>query len=259
MTDPATALAGWFRDRLPDGRDLDQHELEALGGELAASPELWLPLVRHDPQSRVLVQLRRDHHIEAWLICWMPSQDVGLHDHDVSVGAVHVVDGAVAEERMVLGRGIETTEYPAGESFVFDPAMLRIGAEIAGLFLDAQRTTLAGLRVLDHRGVVIGGRDELGLSLAHVEEIAEAMQGRYASALRQRAPDSPTPPLASLSRGTGVQIFSAFPVVRGDRLLGIVYLSRTPNNILRHMYATRDRFLLAGAHQFSASPCCSAG
>jgi len=126
------------------------------------------------------------------------------------------------------------------------PAMLRIGAEIAALFLDAQRTTLAGLRVLDHRGVVIGGRDELGQSLAHVEEVAEAMQGRYASALRQRAPDSPTPPLASLSRGTGVRIFSAFPVVRGDRLLGIVYLSRTPNNILRHMYATRDRFLLAG-------------
>ena len=124
MTDPATALAGWFRDRLPDGRDLDHHELQALGGELAASPELWRPLVRHDPQSRVLVQLRRDHHIEAWLICWMPSQDVGLHDHDVSVGAVHVVDGAVAEERMVLGRGIETTEYPAGESFVFDASRI---------------------------------------------------------------------------------------------------------------------------------------
>ena len=127
-----------------------------------------------------------------------------------------------------------------------NPALLRIGAEIADLFLGVQRTTLAGLRVLDHRGVVIGGRDEIGLSLAHVEEVAEAMQGRYASALRQRAPDSPAPPLASLSRGTGVRIFSAFPVVRGDRLLGIVYLSRTPNNILRHMYATRDRFLLAG-------------
>jgi len=126
------------------------------------------------------------------------------------------------------------------------PAMLRIGAEIAGLFIEAQRTTLAGLRVLDHRGVVIGGRDEIGLSLAHVEEVAEALQGRYASALRQRLPDHPAPPLASLSRGTGVRIFAAFPVVRGDRLLGIVYLSRTPNNILRHMYATRDRFILAG-------------
>jgi signal transduction histidine kinase len=126
------------------------------------------------------------------------------------------------------------------------PAMLRIGADIAGLFREAQKTTLSGLRLLDHRGVVIGGRDEIGLSLAHVEEVAEAMQGRYASALRERLLDSPAPPLASVSRGTGVRIFAAFPVVRGDRLLGIVYLSRTPNNILRHMYATQDKFILAG-------------
>jgi two-component system, OmpR family, sensor histidine kinase CreC len=100
--------------------------------------------------------------------------------------------------------------------------------------------------VLDHRGVVIGGRDEVGLSLAHVEEVAEAMQARYASALRRRALDNPAPPLASISRGTGVRIFAAFPVVRSDRLIGIVYLSRTPNNILRHMYATQSRFILAG-------------
>jgi signal transduction histidine kinase len=126
------------------------------------------------------------------------------------------------------------------------PAMLRIGAEIASLFLEVQKTTLASLRVLDHHGVVLGGRDEVGLSLAHVDEVAEAMQGRYASVLRARLSDSPAPPLASLSRGTGVRIFVAFPVVHDDRLIGIIYLSRTPNNILRHMYATRGRFLLAG-------------
>jgi signal transduction histidine kinase len=84
------------------------------------------------------------------------------------------------------------------------------------------------------------------MSLAHVEEVGEAMQGRYASALRERLPDHPAPALASLSRGTGVRVFSAFPVMRGDRLLAIVYISRTPNNILRHMYATRGQFLLAG-------------
>ena len=28
--------------------------------------------------------------------------------------------------------------------------------------------------------------------------------------------------------------------------MGIIYLSRTPNNILRHIHATRDRFILAG-------------
>ena len=104
-------------------------------------------------------------------------------------------------------------------------AMLRVGAEVSSLFLEAQKTTLASLRVLDHSGTVIGGRDEVGMSLAHVEEVREAMQGRYASALRKRLPDHPAPPLASLSRGTGVRIFSALPVISGDRLLGIIYLA----------------------------------
>jgi signal transduction histidine kinase len=150
-----------------------------------------------------------------------------------------IIDLATHATRPRRPDGLPAAEPPS-------PTLLRIGADIASVFREAQRTTLAGLRVLDHRGVVIGGRDEVGLSLAHVEEVAEAMRGRYASALRQRAPDSPAPPLASLSRGTGVRIFSAFPVVRGDRLLGVVYVSRTPNNILRHMYATQDRFILAG-------------
>jgi signal transduction histidine kinase len=125
-------------------------------------------------------------------------------------------------------------------------AMSRIADEAAALFREAQKTTLAGLRLLDHRGVVIGGRDEIGLSLAHVEEVAEALRGHYASALRQRLSDNPPPSVASISRGTGARVFAAFPVLSGDRLLGVVYLSRTPNNILRHMYVTRDRFLLAG-------------
>src|SRR5262245_5374223 len=94
-----------------------------------------------------------------------------------------------------------------------DGAMSRIADEVSALFREAQKTTLAGLRLLDHRGVVIGGRDEIGLSLAHVEEVAEALRGRYASALRQRLSDNPTPSVASISRGTGVRVFAAFPVL----------------------------------------------
>jgi len=127
-----------------------------------------------------------------------------------------------------------------------DAALLAIGAAIYAIHDEAQRTTLSGFRLLDHRGVVIGGADEVGLSFAHVAEVQEAMAGRYASALRQRLNDQPAPPLVSISRGTGVRIFAAFPIVRDGRLWGIAYLSRTPNNILRHMYATRGRFVAAG-------------
>ncbi|MCB1512072.1 MAG: HAMP domain-containing protein, partial [Hyphomicrobiaceae bacterium] len=68
----------------------------------------------------------------------------------------------------------------------------------------------------------------------------------YTAVLRQRALNAPTPPLASFSRGTGVRIFVAYPVIDGERVWGVVYLSRTPNNILKHMYASRDRFVVLG-------------
>lgn len=123
----------------------------------------------------------------------------------------------------------------------------RIGRDMTDVVLMAQRTTLAGFRLLDHRGVVIGGRDELGLSFAQVAEVRRARAGgRYVSVLRHRTLNTPTPPLASISRGTGVRIFTVYPVIEAGRLWGFVYMSRTPNNILKHMYASRGQFLLIG-------------
>jgi len=127
-----------------------------------------------------------------------------------------------------------------------DAATARAAEDVYEVFRIAQSTTLSGLRILDHNGVVVAGSGEVGLSFAHVEEIATALRGRYQSTLRERETHTPTPPLASISRGTGVRIFAAFPVLEGNQVRGVVYLSRTPNNILRHMYASRERFLLAG-------------
>jgi signal transduction histidine kinase len=127
------------------------------------------------------------------------------------------------------------------------PQMLEIGWALTEIFIEAQKTTLAGMRLLDWRGVVIGGREDIGLSLAHVEEVQRAMKGSYASALRRRISDEAPPPLASISRGTGIRIFSVYPVVYKDRLWGLVYLSRAPSNILRDLYAEHDRVLLLAA------------
>ena len=125
-------------------------------------------------------------------------------------------------------------------------ALLNIGRQLTGLFTGTQKTTLAGMRLLDHRGGVIGGRDEVGLSLAHIPEVREAMGGRYVSVIRVRISDDPPPPLASISRGTGIRVFIVYPVIHEQRLWGLVYLSRTPNNIMRTLYAERGKFILAG-------------
>jgi hypothetical protein len=115
-----SSVHGWFSERLRDDRDLEPEELAGLAAELAARPELWCSLVRHDPDQRVYVQLHRDHHVDVWLICWVDSQDTGLHDHDVSGGAVRVVDGHLWEDRLTAGLQLDRVEYGPGESFTFD-------------------------------------------------------------------------------------------------------------------------------------------
>jgi two-component system sensor histidine kinase CreC len=81
-------------------------------------------------------------------------------------------------------------------------ALLDIGRRLQPILADTQKITLAGLRVLDAHGVVIAGGNEVGLSLAHIEEVAQALNGQYSSVLRLRIPNQPPPPLYSMSRGT---------------------------------------------------------
>lgn len=127
-----------------------------------------------------------------------------------------------------------------------DPLALDIGAGMSGLLLDAQKITLAGMKVLDFNGVAVAGRQELGLSFAHVGEVARAQAGHYTSVVRERILNKPSPALSSISRGTGIRLFAALPILHGERLWGVVYLSRTPKNILKHMYAERQKVILAG-------------
>jgi two-component system sensor histidine kinase CreC len=126
-----------------------------------------------------------------------------------------------------------------------DPAMAAIGRRLMPILAETQRTTLAGLRILDRNGVVIAGTAETGLSLAHVAEVAQALRGQYASVMRLRLPNQPPPPLYSTSRGTSVRVFAAMPVMLDGDVVGLVYASRTPGNIFKQLDAERYRVAAA--------------
>ena len=126
-----------------------------------------------------------------------------------------------------------------------DPAYLEIGARMLPVMMQTQKVTLAGFRLLDPHGTVIAGRRETGMSLAHIEEVAAALQGRYRGALRVRISDKPPPPIYSISRGTGLRVFSAMPVIVDNHVAGVIYASRTPSNIFRHFYEEKGKFILA--------------
>lgn len=133
---------------------------------------------------------------------------------------------------------------PQAPDLVAQAAGLRLTPILQG----AQRVTLAGVRVVDARGVVVATtRTELGLSLAHRGEVSRALTGEATSLIRERHPSGPQPPLESLSRGTRVRVFVALPVVEQGRVLGAVVLSRTPLDTVKGLYGFRAELALGAA------------
>ncbi|MBW0002716.1 MAG: HAMP domain-containing protein [Hyphomicrobiales bacterium] len=143
----------------------------------------------------------------------------------------------------ILGRRPDAMET----SEVVDPKLQRIGTDVYAIAQKAQEVTLAGFRIVDPNGVVIAGGEEAGRSLANVEEVAMALRGDFRSVLRVRVSNDPPPPLYSMSRGTSVRVFVAMPVLVAGRVAGVIYASRTPNNIFRSLYNERLKLTLAGA------------
>ncbi len=128
-----------------------------------------------------------------------------------------------------------------------DELAMGAGASIAEALVDAQRITLAGIRVVDSAGVVVATtRSELGSSLAHREEVERALRGENVSLIRQRIRDDPPPALDSIQRGARVRVFVAMPVVEEDRVWGAVVLSRTPMSLKQSLYGVRGYMGLGG-------------
>jgi len=134
---------------------------------------------------------------------------------------------------------------PEPDSLV-DPVVRDIGKNLSSVLLDTKMTTLSAIKILDYHGNAVAGQSEIGLAFSHVEEVRSALEGRYKSVIRERISDEAPPPIASISRGTSIRVFIAFPVIYENRLWGVVYISRTPKNILKNLYAQKGKVILAG-------------
>ncbi|BCK70783.1 hypothetical protein Srufu_047360 [Streptomyces libani subsp. rufus] len=128
MTD--TASQADIAREVPDGeqpftalpeRNLDKRELQALVDELAARPELWREEVAFSDTERHYASLHRDEFVDVWLLCWTRQNDTGWHDHDLSSGAVRVVQGVLTESNPRIGGEHLATPVGAGSSFCFGP------------------------------------------------------------------------------------------------------------------------------------------
>ena len=103
------------------GRDLAPSELATLAAIVAANPDLWQHHVAYDDDHRHYASLWRDAHVDVWVLCWTPQNDTGWHDHDISSGAVSVVQGTIVEHNLRVGGPEKVTEAHAGTTFSFGP------------------------------------------------------------------------------------------------------------------------------------------
>jgi predicted metal-dependent enzyme (double-stranded beta helix superfamily) len=107
---------------LPEDRALGRDELERLAGAFAERADLWAPSLDTSAAERTYACLHRDAHLDVWAIFWLPENDTGWHDHDVSSGAVHVVEGALEEHALRVAAPERRTRYTAGRAFTFGPS-----------------------------------------------------------------------------------------------------------------------------------------
>lgn len=115
------ALAEARKRPLPVTLDhqLDASELRELANAIAERPELWQHLVEFDPDQRTYSHVLRNDDVEVYLICWMEGHDTGFHDHDISAGALAVIQGEVREDRLAIGGSPHAKQLGVGQSLTF--------------------------------------------------------------------------------------------------------------------------------------------
>lgn len=113
------------------------------------------------------------------------------------------------------------------------PAVEKAALALQETVRDTHNYTLAGVRLLDHTGQIIASSNPslIGKSLEHIEEVQRTLRGEPMSVLRAKLDDPPAPPIIRWFRPRPYRVHVAMPITHEGRVLGLVYLSRTPTSI----------------------------
>lgn len=122
------------------------------------------------------------------------------------------------------------------------PELLSVARRIAPVVAETRRTTLASILLLDPNGIVLNG-SERGRSLAEIDEVQTALQGRSTTVLRHNDSYSRTNPLYLVSRATAIRLHHARPILHGGRVQGVVLVSRSPAALFRGMWEDWGKIL----------------
>lgn len=139
---------------------------------------------------------------------------------------------------------------PSPGAKVADPAAMQVVRTLDPVIERMARTTLASVLILDAHGVVARGRG-LGGDLSALPEVRAALAGRPRTVVRRNGDYRPSYAFEWLSRASGVRLHHARPITVGDRVVGVVLLSRSPRALFRGLYEDRGKIILGVAGIFA--------
>ncbi len=125
-----------------------------------------------------------------------------------------------------------------------------VAATLLSPIMDATRsTTLASIILLDRNGSIVAGSSAVG-SYAALPEVAAALAGRATTVLRRNGAYRATYRFEWLSRAAAIRVHYARPIIVGDRVVGVLLLSRSARALFRGLYEDRGKIALGIAAIF---------
>ncbi|MCV6591828.1 MAG: ATP-binding protein [Silicimonas sp.] len=132
-----------------------------------------------------------------------------------------------------------------------DPRHAALVGDLIETARAALKTNLSGVAFLDHEGRLLNA--PLAPSLADLSEVQAALAGDVGRAMRFRGKAFDPHSYASPSRDTAFRVFVTYPVIVENRVVGAIYLSRTPLNLGKFLYRERaDILMMLGAMVLAA-------
>ena len=148
-----------------------------------------------------------------------------------------------ARARLNVRHDIVARPRPDGEivADALDQRYIDITQRLVEVAQRAKRTNLAGVVFLDFAGRELNA--EGAPSHAALPEVQAALNGEIGAILRSRIADYDPHAYSSISRDTEFRVFLTYPVIVQDRVIGAIYLSRTPLNLGKFLFQERYALL----------------
>jgi len=117
------------------------------------------------------------------------------------------------------------------------------GERLAPVLRETKAATLASILLLDRAGRIVDGVGASG-TLAGLPEVASALGGAPATALRRNGAYRAVYRFEWLSRAAAIRVHFARPILVRGRVVGVLVLSRSARALFRGLYEDRGKIVL---------------